>query len=103
MGHWRWDSSVQNKRKYLTILPLENTQEPGMGLGLGLVRRMQKATGLAYGNTFNTRQKAAVLAHLKSPWPKQYNRGVTTHRSYCKRRKKNWLIAMLCIDEKKIT
>ncbi|MCB5160763.1 PAS domain-containing hybrid sensor histidine kinase/response regulator [Marinomonas algarum] len=47
-----WDTGVgipqsEQKKIFDDFYRWENTQEPGMGLGLGLVRRMQKQLGLA--------------------------------------------------------
>jgi len=47
-----WDTGVgipeaEQKKVFDDFYRWENTQEPGMGLGLGLVRRMQKQLGIA--------------------------------------------------------
>jgi len=68
-GHWRWDSSRQNKKKIFDdFYRWENRKNPAMGLGLWFGSSQCKSNWeLATENTFNTRQRQLFLA-LKIPW-----------------------------------
>lgn len=100
-----WDTGVgipatEQKKIFNDFYRWENNQEPGMGLGLGLVRRMQKQLGLGTeihstpgkGSCFSIGIPLAQSDHVVDLPPSQATTTLQEKRAHC---------YVWCIDDEK--